>query len=158
MSKYLTNLGYKCFSAPPKYHPQWDIQAVKPDGTKIHFEVKMDMIGMFLNARSGFNFYIECFNTKQKKPSGIFYSRAEYYAYLFLTRQKDYVLYTMKTRSLRNFLCESDCKVVDNKKTGEHNAVGWLMSIHDLKSSGIHYRTEYFDSEGVCRNPRAGEL
>ena len=155
--KYLTDLGYKCFSAPSKYFPDYDIKAVKPDGSEVLFEVKLDRIGLRTNTKKYYNLYIECFNTKKMYPSGIFNSKSDYYAYIFRTKVDDFIAYIFDTRNLRNYLCESDLKIAPNNKTGEKNAVGWLLPINSLTSNNMSYKIEYFDKDGKCRKKRAEE-
>ena len=145
LANYLTRLGYECFSAPPKRFPDWDIKAITPEGRTVLIEVKLDVTGMFLRNKNGFNFYIEMFNTKQFEPSGIFKTKSDKYAYFFLMPDNTYRLYVFKTRELRNFLCEN----VDIPTTGnsvEGNAAGWLLPNTSLPK--INHTLIKLDREG----------
>lgn len=152
LTKHLTQLGYECFSAPPRRFSDWDIRADKPDGTTTFIEVKTDVTGMFLKNRRGFNFYIEMFNTKQSEPSGIFKSKANKYAYFFLMPNNAYDCYVFDTRELRNYLCENP-QVPVTGNTIEGNAAGWLLPNTDLPK--LNHTILHFDRDGNYDNIRS---
>jgi hypothetical protein len=151
LAKYLEGLGYECYSSPDRYFPEWDIKAITPQGKTVLIEVKMDVTGMFLKNKRGFNFYIEMFNTKAMCPSGIFKSKAEKYAYFFLMPNNEYHLYVFNTRELRNLCCE-ETKMPITGNTIEQNACGWLVPNDSLVV--LNHTLIKFDRDGNVYNTR----
>lgn len=156
------------FAPNEKFSP-WDLMTTVPAGRSRYYEVKWDGSaqspwvghrGDTMKATG--NIFVEYWNPRSDKPSGIMVSHANYFVYCMLQAYQLVDLESVEDYRVQAFVLDKDkmlnfCKsnnyrtrdTIRDTSYGKVNARGWLVPIADLlsdrKLSGLRMKVDFTD-------------
>lgn len=111
----------------------WDIK----DSLGNYYEVKLDEKALYYARKQNRppNMFMEYWSTKRNEACGVMVLEVNYFVYIVKQLDKCFMAYVFDYETMKEHLIKTEYKSRDNSATGDNNALGWLVPIHEITNS-----------------------
>jgi hypothetical protein len=131
-AEHLVSKGHEVVFSEPKM-VYWDIK----DSLGNYYEVKLDEKALYYARKQNRppNMFMEYWSTKRNEACGVMVLEVNYFVYIVKQLEKCFMAYVFDYEPMKEHLIKTEYKSRDNSATGDNNALGWLVPIHEITNS-----------------------